>query len=75
MKAKLHKFGDVYTFFCPGCRHIITINDTWKIDMEAGIPVGSTVPRRMMSNMAMNILEKGARLECDLPKSIIQRHT
>ena len=34
MKKKLHQFGHGDTFFCPGCRHIITINDTWKIDSE-----------------------------------------
>lgn len=32
MKSKLHKFGDRTNFFCPGCRGIHTINDSWKID-------------------------------------------
>lgn len=34
IKTKLHKHEDRYTFFCPGCRHIITINNNWKIDTK-----------------------------------------
>ena len=47
MKKKLHKFENRYNFFCPGCKGIHTINDSWNINTEAmtikpSIPV--TVP-------------------------------